>query len=68
MAIRGYSMTLQYKYKGNIYSPDNHLAMYDLLYKLTDAEQRIKELEAHRDKLQRELARLDKLLQPILLQ
>lgn len=32
--------------------------MYDLLYRLTDAEERIKELEAHRDILQREVARL----------
>ena len=54
---------LQYKYKGSIYDPNNRLAMYDLLYQLTNAEQRVKELEAHRDLLQREVARLDLLIQ-----
>jgi len=54
---------LQYKYRGEEYDPNNRLAMYDLLYRLTDAEQRVKELEAHRDLLQREVARLDRLIQ-----
>ena len=55
-------MILRYKHKGSVYNPNSDLAMYDLLYKLTDAEQRIRELEAHRDLLQREVARLDRLL------
>ena len=53
---------LLYKYKGSIYDPNNRLAMYDLLYRLTDAEQRVRELEAHRDLLQREVARLASLV------
>lgn len=32
--------------------------MWDLLIRLTDAEERVKQLEAHRDILQREIARL----------
>lgn len=53
---------LQYRYKGSEYDPNNRLAMYDLLYQLTDAEQRVKELEARNRRLQREVARLDRLI------
>lgn len=54
-------MSLIFKYNKDTYHPDNRLAMYDLLYRLTDAEERIMQLEAQRDILQREVARLAKL-------
>lgn len=54
-------MTLLFKFNRETYHPDNRLAMYDLLVRLTDSEERVKQLEAHRDLLQREVARLAKI-------
>lgn len=62
-------MILNYKYKGSLYDPNNRLDMYDLIrelrqtnYILTDREQRVKELEERNHRLQREVARLDRLI------
>ena len=42
-------MSLLFKFNRETYHPDNRLDMYDLLVRLTDAEERISQLEAHRD-------------------